>query len=139
MSLRTFARIFGIVFLIIGAGGFVPGLTDMSHTHPDVTMDAGLGLELGLFPVNVLHNIVHIAFGVWGLMAARSLGAARTYAKVVAVGYALLAVMGLVEAGNLWTTFGLIPLYGNDVWLHALLAAVAAYFGFVHRERDAAV
>ena len=137
MNLRNFARIFGIVFLVIGAAGFVPGLTDMDHSHPDVTMDAGLGLELGLFPVNVLHNIVHLAFGVWGLVASRSAGASRGYGKAVAIIYALLTVMGLIEGGKLWTTFGLIPLYGNDVWLHALLAAVAAYCGFMHRDSEA--
>jgi hypothetical protein len=135
MSTRTFARVWGILFLIIGAAGFVPGLTMMDHDHPDVTMDAGLGLELGLFPVNILHNVVHLLFGVWGLLAARSLGAARGYARSVAVIYAVFAVMGLISAARLWTTFGLVPLYGHDVWLHALLAAVAAYFGFFRSER----
>ncbi|HWH21960.1 MAG TPA: DUF4383 domain-containing protein [Allosphingosinicella sp.] len=138
MSLRTFARIFGIAFLLIGLSGFIPGATT-EHTHPDVTLDAGLGKALGLFPVNVLHNIVHIAFGLWGLAAARSYSASRGYARGVAIIYALLMVMGLISAARIWTTFGLIPLYGNDVWLHALLAAVAAYFGFVHRDRDARV
>jgi hypothetical protein len=41
-------------------------------------------------------------------------------------------VMGLIPLTA--TTFGLVPLYGNDIWLHALLALVAGYFGFVHRE-----
>jgi hypothetical protein len=136
MSTRTFARVWGILFLIIGASGFVPGLTMMDHDHPDMIIDAGLGLELGLFPVNILHNVVHLLFGVWGLLAARSLGAARGYARSVAVIYAAFALMGLISAAKLWTTFGLVPLYGNDVWLHALLAAVAAYFGFFRGERE---
>lgn len=132
MSTQNFARLFGIVFLIIGAAGFVPGLTT-EHSHPDVTLDAGLGLELGLFPVNYAHNAVHLLFGVWGLLAARSTGAAINYGKVVAVAYGLLAILGLIPAAKLWTTFGLVPLYGHDVWLHALLAAVAAYYGFVRK------
>lgn len=139
MNTRTMAMIFGVVFLIIGAGGFIPGLTMMDHAgHPadaDVTMRSMFGYELGLFPVNVLHNIVHILFGVWGLMAARSYGGARGYFRAVAILYAVLAVMGLIDGMN--TTFGLIPLYGNDVWLHALLAVVAAYFGFVARDAGA--
>jgi hypothetical protein len=134
MSIRTFARIFGIVFLLIGISGFIPGVTT-PHTHPDVTMEAGLGLAMGLFPVNLLHNLVHVAFGLWGLAASRSLDGSRGYFKGVTIIYALFAVMGLIEAARVWTTFGLVPLYGNDVWLHALLAAVAAYFGFVHRDR----
>jgi hypothetical protein len=137
MSTRTFALVFGIVFLIVGAGGFIPGLTLMDHSgHPadaDVTVRSFFGYELGLFPVNLLHNIVHLAFGVWGLLAYKSLAASKGYAKGVAVIYAVLTVMGFIPGLN--TTFGLIPLYGNDIWLHALLAGVAAYFGFVHKDR----
>jgi hypothetical protein len=42
--------------------------------------------------------------------------------------YAVLVVMGLIPVLN--TTFGLIPIYGHDIWLHAVLALIAAYFGF---------
>jgi hypothetical protein len=136
MNTRTFAMIFGIVFLIVGAGGFIPGLTMMDHAgHPsdaDVTMRTLFGYELGLFPVNVLHSIVHLLFGIWGVLAARSLGGARSYFRAVAVIYAVLTVMGLVPGLN--TTFGLIPLYGADVALHAVLALAAAYFGWMNRD-----
>lgn len=135
MRTQTFARIYGIAFLLVGAGGFIPGLTQ-PHDHPGLTVEAASGLELGLFPVNVLHNLVHLLFGVWGLIAARSFDAARLYARVVAVAYGLLTLMGLIPATN--TTFGLVPIYGHDVWLHAVLAGIAAYFGFVHRQGEAA-
>ena len=133
MNTRTFALIFGIVFLIVGAGGFIPGLTDHSATPAaGLTQTGGYGHELGLFPVNTLHNIVHILFGVWGVLAYRSYGGARTYFRAVAIIYGLLTILGLLPATN--TTFGLVPIYGNDVWLHALLALVAAYFGWVNRD-----
>jgi hypothetical protein len=133
MTTRTFALIFGIAFLAIGIAGFIPGLVSPPHAnHPDLAVDSGYGQVLGLFPINVLHNIVHLAFGAWGLVAYRSHGGARGYAKGVAIIYAVLTVMGLIP--GLDTMFGLAPLFGNDVWLHALLAAVAAYFGFVHRD-----
>lgn len=128
-TLRRFALIFGIVFLLVGIAGFIPGITQ-PHQHPNVMVTAGLGLVMGLFPVNILHNAAHLLFGVWGLAASRSDGASRLYGKVVAISYALLTVMGLVSAMNLHTFFGLVPLYGHDVWLHALLAGVGAYFGF---------
>ncbi len=134
--LRKFALVFGIVFLLVGAAGFIPGVT-APHTHPDVAVTAGLGLLMGLFAVNVLHNAAHLLFGVWGLLAAKSDGAARTYGKAVAIAYALLMVMGLIPAANLHTTFGLVPLYGHDVWLHAALAAVGAYFGFIYKSDNA--
>jgi hypothetical protein len=53
----------------------------------------------------------------------------------VAIAYGLLIVLGLLPQTN--TLFGFVPLHGNDVWLHILLAVPAAYFGFVHRERVA--
>ena len=134
MSLRVFARIFGVVFLLVGIAGFIPALAP-AHSHPDVTMNASMGMLLGLFPVNILHNIVHLLFGLWGLIAGASYAASRVYFRSVAVIYALLAIMGLIDAGNLHATFGLIPLYGNDVWLHALIALVSGYLGFIHRER----
>ncbi len=136
MNIRTFAKLFGVVFLLVGLSAFIPGITT-PHAHPganDVVVEAGLGAAMGLFPVNVLHNLFHVAFGIWGLVAARSFGAARIYAKGVAVIYTALALFGLIPAAKLWTTFGLIPLYGNDVWLHILLAAIAGYFGFIRRD-----
>jgi hypothetical protein len=128
--LRKFALVYGIVFVAVGLAGFVPGLL-APHSHPDVHVTAGLGLLFGLFPVNVLHDAAHIGFGAYGLIASRTDGASRLYAQVVAVGYGLLTVMGFVTAMNLHTTFGLLPLYGHDVWLHAVLALGAAYFGFM--------
>jgi hypothetical protein len=135
MNTRTFALIFGIVFLAVGVGGFIPGLVGPLHGgHPEV-MGGGVQL-LGLFPVNALHNAVHILFGLWGLAASRSPGGAILYARGVAIIYALLTVAGFIPAVQ--TLFGLVPLYGNNIWLHALLALIAAYFGWVHRNPAAA-
>lgn len=128
MSIKTFALIYGVAFLVVGVAGFVPALVTM----PDMaTAEGAHGRLFGLFPVNTLHNLVHVIFGIWGLAAYRMLNLARPYAITVAVVYAVLAVMGLVP--GLSTAFGLVPLYGHDVWLHILLALGAAYFGFMHR------
>ena len=127
MNTATMAMVFGVVFLLAGLSGFfaAPPPPDA----PPLTIDHGHGLALGLLPINTLHNIVHLLFGVLGIAASRgAVMAARQYFQVVAVSYALLAVLGLIPATQ--TTFGLIPLWGNDVWFHALLAAVAGYFGF---------
>jgi hypothetical protein len=131
--LRTFALIFGVVFLAIGAAGFfVLNPAGPGSTGGGLTMTHGEGVLLGLFPVNTLHNIAHLLFGVWGVLAYRSLGGSRTYFRGIAIGYGLLTVLGLIEATR--TFFGYIPLHGNDVWLHAVLAIAGAYFGFMHRE-----
>lgn len=136
MSVRHFAMLYGVVFLLAGATGFVPGLSP-THIHPGLSVTAESRLALGLFPVNILHNLVHLAFGLWGVMAARSMAGAVTYARGVALIYAVLTVLGLIPATA--TTFGLVPIYGNDIWLHALLAAGAAYFGFRRRSGSPSV
>lgn len=133
MSSRTFALVFGSAVLVIGLAGFVPGLSSAPHPgHPPLAVEIGYRQALGLFPVNVLHNIVHLLFGLWGLLSYKSLAASKTYARGVAISYAVLTVAGFIP--NLHTMFGLIPLFGNDIWLHALLALVAAYFGWMHRD-----
>jgi hypothetical protein len=130
MNTRTFALVWGIGFLLAGVSGFFP---TPGTPHEDLTMTHGYGNALGLFPVNTLHNIVHLLFGAWGLVAYRSYGGAKTYARAVAIVYGLFIVMGLIDGLN--TTFGLVPLYGNDVLLHLGLGLPAAYFGFMHRDR----
>jgi Domain of unknown function (DUF4383) len=91
---RYFALVYGIVFLLVGIAGFVPGLVTPPQAGPDLTVATGFGRLFDLFPVNVLHNLVHLAFGVWGLAAYRTFSAARLYAQSVAVIYAILTVMG---------------------------------------------
>lgn len=114
------AMVFGVVFLLVGILGLVtPGGMQMGA-------DPAPALLLGLFPVNLLHNVVHLAFGAWGLAASRSFAGAKNYAQIGGVIYLVLAVLGFVAP----TTFGLIPIGGNDIWLHALLGIVLAGVGF---------
>ena len=132
MNVRYFALVLGIIFLLVGVMGFLPApfVQPATGDMHNVTVHANHGYLLGIFPVNALHNAVHLLFGLWGVLAYRSFDGSRVYARSVAVVYALLAVMGLISAGNVNTTFGLIPIHGNDVWLHAVIALAAAYFGF---------
>jgi hypothetical protein len=133
---RYFALAYGIVFLLVGIAGFIPGLVAPPRVvgPEELAVDEGFGRLFGLFPINVLHNLVHVAFGVWGLAAYRTFSASRLYARAVAVIYAILAVMGVIPGLN--TLFGLVPLYGHDVWLHIVLAVVAAYFGWASVRTD---
>jgi len=129
MNARTFALIYGIVFLAVGILGFgiVPGLLE-GQTGSGFQIS---GMLLGKFHVNGLHNIIHILFGLWGLAASRSLGGAVGYFKVVTVVYLLLAVLGLIEATK--HGMGYVELGDFNVYLHAALGIVAAYFGFVKK------
>jgi hypothetical protein len=127
MSTRTAALVFAVVFAVVGILGFMPSPPPIDA--PALTVEHGHGMLLGMFPINTLHNIVHLTFAVLGL-AAWSSGHARGYFQLLAVSYAVLAVMGLSAATN--TTFGLIPIWGADVYLHGAIAIGAFYFGFVH-------
>ncbi|BDP41297.1 membrane protein [Deinococcus aetherius] len=124
---RTFAQVAGIIYLLVGILGFFPALLS-APTGPDLAIDAFHGRLLGLFPVNLTHNIVHLAIGLWGITAARSLSGAVGFARGLTVLYVILGIMGLIPGLN--TMFGLAPLHGNDVWLHFGTALVAAYFGW---------
>lgn len=126
---KRVALVFGIVFLLIGVLGLLqPGGREMgAEPAPHVL--------LGLFPVNLLHNIVHLVFGIWGLAATRSFSGAKSYAQIGGVLYIVLAVVGFVAP----TTFGFIPIGGNAIWLHAVLGLALAYFGFTAKEAAAPV
>ena len=89
---------------------------------------------LGLFPVNLLHNIVHLVFGIWGLVAAKSFGSAKQYATVGGGIYVLLAVLGFVSPDG----FGLVPLGGNDIWLHLILGLALLFSGMTAKTVQAA-
>jgi len=123
---QTIAKLFGVVFILIGVIGLFSGSMNMTT-----------GLELGLFPVNVLHNAVHILVGVWGLAAARTPAGATAFCKQAGVLYLLLAIIGFIPSLTLQLE-SLVPLGGNDAYLHLVLALILLYFGFMGRSREAA-
>ncbi|HEX2827823.1 MAG TPA: DUF4383 domain-containing protein [Burkholderiales bacterium] len=130
MTGRAFALAIGIVFLAIGVLGFIsPLVTPAPEQAPDVRFTYYYGYLFGILPVNYFVNLVHMAMGAWGITASRSAGGSRAYAKTIAVISGALAIVGLVPALN--TLFGLAPVYGNDVWLHAIAAIAAAFFGWL--------
>jgi hypothetical protein len=129
MLVRQFALLMGVLFVLAGIGGFVPLVTPAAHPGaPPLHVTASYGYLLGLFPINAVHNALHLAFGIGGLAAARNYAAARRYARLLAVALGALTLLGLVPATA--TAWGLLPLYGHDIWLHALEALAGAYLGF---------
>jgi len=128
MRTSTFALLTGLAFLAAGVLGLVPAmLAPPPPDAPPTTFTLLYGYLLGLFPVNALHTAAHLAIGAWGLAASR--GANPTlFARGVALIYGVLAILGLMPPLN--TLLGWIPIHGNDVWLHGVTAAIAAYFGW---------
>jgi hypothetical protein len=129
MRTSTFALIFGLAYLAAGLLGLIPAtLTPPPIDAPPTTFAVLYGYLFGLFPVNIVHSAIHIAIGAWGIASWRDRGSSVTYARGLAVLYGVLAVLGLLPPTN--TLFGIIPIHGGDVGLHAVSAVIAAYFGW---------
>ncbi|NEP18374.1 MAG: DUF4383 domain-containing protein [Leptolyngbya sp. SIO4C1] len=133
MAVRYFALTIGLIYTAAGILGFIPALVATPQETPaymaTVGVTTGFGYLLGLFPVNIVHNIVHLTFGIFGIAAyAINERVSRLFSDTLAVWFGLLGVLGLIPVAN--TVFGIMPAFGNDVWLHLGTAAVAAYFGF---------
>jgi hypothetical protein len=97
-------------------------------------VNTGYGLLLGLFPVNIIHNLFHFGWGVTGLLASRTYPSALQFSRYFGVILAILTLMGLIPA--LRTGFGIMPLYGHDIWLHGLEAVIGIYLGFFAGRRN---
>jgi hypothetical protein len=122
---KTMAVLFGVVFLLIGILGFVPG----------VTKDQML---LGIFHVNTAHNAVHLLSGVVALFCGMSsLGASRMYFRIFGLVYGLVAVLGFLNPGDTML-LGLISNNMATTWLHVVIAAVSLLIGFMPASAETA-
>jgi hypothetical protein len=113
----------GLVFLLVGILGFIPGITTHYSDLAFAGHDSSAKL-LGIFQTSVLHNLIHIAFGV-GILMARTPEGARTY--LIGGGVAYLAVWLIGVIGGLdW-----LPVNAADNWLHIVLGVGMIALGFV--------
>jgi Domain of unknown function (DUF4383) len=118
-TLQKAATAVAVVFLAVGVLGFIPGITtdygtmDAAGHHSEAEL-------LGIFQVSVLHNIVHLLFGIVGLALARSFSGARAYLIGGGIVYAVLWVYGLVVDDMSSANF--VPMNTADDWLHLVLA-----------------
>ena len=113
------ALVVGAVFLLIGIAGFIPGLT----SNVNLLLVAGPESEallFGVFQVSILHNIVHLLFGIVGLWAATSFVASRNFLIWGGAVYALLWLYGLLVPVDSAANF--VPMNDADDWLHLVLA-----------------
>jgi hypothetical protein len=116
--LQKAATAVSIVFLAVGVLGFIPGITTnySTMTFAGHQSDAML---LGIFEVSILHNIVHLLFGVVGLALARTASGARNYLIGGGVVYLALWIYGLVVSDTSSANF--VPMNTADDWLHLIL------------------
>ncbi|WP_241384441.1 DUF4383 domain-containing protein [Rhodococcus sp. CH91] len=115
---QTAALVVGAVFLLVGILGFIPGVT----ADYDQLSGAGHHSEamlLGIFQVSILHNIVHLLFGVVGIAAARAALASRSYLIFGGAVYLVLWLYGLIIDQGSAANF--VPVNTADNWLHFVL------------------
>jgi uncharacterized membrane protein YqjE len=130
---QTLALLFGIVFLAAGVLGFIPGITQDLGDIKFAGSDSPAEL-LGLFKVSILHNIVHLLFGVAGIALSRTKANALMYLLYSGVIYVVLTVFGLVvDAGD---DANFIPVNGADTVLHLVLAIGLIGGWFISRGED---
>lgn len=131
---QAVAAAIGVVFLLVGVLGFVPGIT----TNYDSLGAAGHESHaelLGIFQVSILHNVVHLLFGVAGLALARTASAARSYLIGGGAVYLVLWVYGLVVDKASQANF--VPLNDADDWLHLVLGIAMIALGVLLGRRTA--
>jgi hypothetical protein len=131
--ISTVAAAVGAVFVLVGILGFVPGITTDYDTMKFAGHESHAKL-LGLFQVSILHNIVHLLFGVAGLALARRADTARAYLIGGGAVYLVLWVYGLVIERRSEANF--VPLNDADNWLHLVLGIAMIGLGFALSPRS---
>ena len=126
--IQSVALLVGVVFLVVGILGFIPGIT----SNYDQLKFAGHNSDaqlLGIFDTSILHNIVHLLYGLAGIALARTIDGARTFLVGGGLVYLVLFVYGAIwhgEAGSNW-----IPVNWADDILHLALGAWMVIVGIV--------
>ncbi|WP_216698896.1 DUF4383 domain-containing protein [Arthrobacter sp. H20] len=133
-TMQKAAMAVGIVFVLVGILGFIPGATTQ-FDQMDMAGHESEALLLGLFQVSILHNIVHLLYGVAGLVLARTYANAKNYLLIGGVIYLVLWIYGLVIDLNSDANF--VPFNDADNWLHLFLGvAMIALALILSRKRD---
>ena len=133
--LQLAALVVGAVFLLVGILGFIPGIT----TDYDTLTFAGHHSEaklLGIFEVSILHNIVHLLFGVAGLVLSRRADTAKAFLVGGGVVYLVLWIYGLLVDKDSAANF--VPLNTADNWLHFVLGVGMIALGLLLSRTPAA-
>ena len=100
-TLQKLAGVFGVIFILVAVLGFIsPGGLVMA-------MDATTGMVLGVFPVDLLHNIVHLLFGIWGLVASRTWAGSKQFFTVGGTIYIVLTAVGFLSPTLIHASDGL--------------------------------
>ena len=115
------AALVGLIFLLVGIAGFIPGLTTNLYDGLEFAGHDGNAELLGIFQVSVLHNLVHVLFGIAGLALAATPSGSRAFLVGGGAIYLVLWIYGLAIDHESGANF--VPLNTADNWLHFALGA----------------
>ena len=100
---KTIMYVVGVAFIVLGLLGFV--------NDP----------VLGIFDVDALNNIIHLATGILSLIfASQGESQARMFALVLGIVYVLVTILGFMAGEG--KILGLITTNSADNYLHLVLA-----------------
>jgi hypothetical protein len=116
----------GLIFLVVGIFGFVPGITTNYQSMAFAGHESEAML-VGYFQVSILHNIVHLLYGVAGLFMCGLPTQARNFLLGGGAIYLVLWIYGLIFTGE--TAANFIPVNTADNWLHFGLGVVMIAVG----------
>ena len=131
MSLaRIVTLVFGAVYVLVGVLGFLGDPIVAEGSHPD--MQSATGNLLGIFPINAIHNVVHLLIGAALLYGSTAHDRAIAVARAVGVVYLLVGLLGIFAPD----TFGIMPIGGADIGLHLASAAILLGVTFIDNRAD---
>src|SRR5687767_15068651 len=123
-TVQLIAILVAAILVFVGIIGFIPGLTTNLYDGLEFAGDDGDAEILGVFETSVLHNLVHLLFGLVGLALARTWSGARTFLIGGGIIYVALWLIGVL-GGLDW-----IPVSDPDDWLHFVLGVAMIGLGF---------
>ena len=130
--LRLAATGVAATFVLVGVLGFVPGIVTNYGEMAFAGHHSGAML-LGLFQVSVLHNVVHLLFGLVGLAMARKDSGARSYLLFGGATYLVLWLFGLFIEDE--SSLNFVPVNQADDFLHLALGLGMIALGLVVVDR----
>lgn len=124
-----------LAFVLIGVLGFLPGVTT-DYGEMEIAGHHSEAKLLGLFQVSVLHNVLHLLFGLLGMFMSWFAMGARLFLLGGGLLYLLLGVYGFFVDESGPANF--LPVNTADDWLHVGLAAAMIGLGLALRAKPTA-
>ncbi|AWH93396.1 DUF4383 domain-containing protein [Dietzia lutea] len=134
LPVQLASLVVGVVFLLVGIAGFIPGITTDYDSMQFIGHES-TAMLLGVFQVSILHNVVHLVFGVLGILMSRTPAQARLFLLVGGIVYLVLWIYGMLVGHDSAANF--VPLNTADNWLHLGLGIGMVALSFLHRGRPA--